>query len=189
MGRQGPADVDRPFLALSVGISADDVVSVMLDIEGDLPERLFDDSAPSQATLTAPCNDERLLEAVVRLLSLSPTDPAFMGKHLKREIIFGLITGHQGKRFVWGIVQIQQAGDLYGINSWIKQNYKTTGACSDARPKKTCMRSATPSRGAGAVGSRGIPRAPRARCANDPLAPNARYVRRRSAYWHQIGVV
>ena len=73
VGRQGPADVDRPFLALSVGISADDVVSVMLDIEGDLPERLFDDSAPSQATLTAPCNDERLLEAVVRLLSLSPT--------------------------------------------------------------------------------------------------------------------
>lgn len=60
MGRQGPADVDRPFLALSVGISADDVVSVMLDIEGDLPERLFDDSAPSQATLTAPCNDEPL---------------------------------------------------------------------------------------------------------------------------------
>ena len=77
VGRQGPADVDRPFLALSVGISADDVVSVMLDIEGDLPERLFDDSAPSQATLTAPCNDERLLEAVVRLLSLSPTDPAY----------------------------------------------------------------------------------------------------------------
>ena len=80
-----------------------------------------------------------------------------MGKHLKREIIFGLITGHQGKRFVWGIVQIQQAGDLYGINSWIKQNYKTTGACSGARPKKTCIRSATPSRGAGAVGSRGDP--------------------------------
>lgn len=157
VGRQGPADVDRPFLALSVGISADDVVSVMLDIEGDLPERLFDDSAPSQATLTAPCNDERLLEAVVRLLSLSPTDPAFMGKHLKREIIFGLITGHQGKRFVWGIVQIQQAGDLYGINSWIKQNYKTTGACSGARPKKTCRRSATPSRGAGAVGVQGDP--------------------------------
>ena len=53
-----PADVDRPFLALSVGISVDDVVSGMLDIEGDLPERLFDDSTPSQATLTAPCSDE-----------------------------------------------------------------------------------------------------------------------------------
>ena len=49
---------------------------------------------------------------------------SFMGKHLKREIVFDLITGLYGKQFMQHIINIQQAGDIYYINNWIKRNYK-----------------------------------------------------------------
>lgn len=110
-----------PFLALSVEFSIDDVIAVMLDIDGDLPEKLFDEEITENAIS---CEDNKLLEIVYRLLNMTPMELSFMGKHLKREFIFDLITGLHGKQFMENIVNIQQAGDIYYINNWIKQNYK-----------------------------------------------------------------
>lgn len=47
-----------------------------------------------------------------------------MSKHLLREIIFYLIAGSYGRVFIQGVIKLQQAGDIYYINSWIKRNYK-----------------------------------------------------------------
>lgn len=117
-----------PFIALLIEFSVDDVISVMLDIDGDLPEKLFDETA-SAAML--PCTDEKMTEILIRLLNMTPTELSFMGKHLKREIIFNIITGAYGKQFMQHIVNIRQAGDIYYINSWIKQNYKVDFAVED----------------------------------------------------------
>ncbi len=111
----------NPFFALTVEFSIDDVISVMLDIDGDLPEKLFEENISAD---TLPKEDEKLLDIIFRLLTMTETDLSFMGKHLKREIIFNLITGPYGKQFMQNIINIQQAGDIYYINSWIKENYK-----------------------------------------------------------------
>lgn len=117
-----------PFIALLIEFSVDDVISVMLDIDGDLPEKLFDETA---AAAMPPCTDEKMIEILILLLNMTPTELSFMGKHLKREIIFNIITGAYGKQFMQQIVNIQQAGDIYYINSWIKQNYKVDFAVED----------------------------------------------------------
>lgn len=114
---------ESPFIALSMEFRVDDVVAVMLDIDGDFPERLFDDDSP---TNTTPQQSPQLLDAILRLVQMSskPDELSFMMKHLKREIIFDVIVGPHGKQFVQSIVNIQQTGDIYYTNNWIKQNYK-----------------------------------------------------------------
>lgn len=118
---------EGPFAALLIELSADDVISVILDIDGDLPERLFDETASA----ALPHADEKLTELLIRLLHMAPTELSFMGKHLKRELIFDLITGPYGRPFMQHIVNMRQAGDIYYINSWIKQNYKIDFAVED----------------------------------------------------------
>lgn len=117
-----------PFVALRVEFSVDDVISVMLDIDGNLPEVLFGEGS---SAVSPPCTDEKIIDTIIRLFDMTQTELSFMGKHLKREIIFDLITGHYGKQFMQTIVNIQQAGDIYYINSWIKQNYKIDFSVED----------------------------------------------------------
>lgn len=119
---------EQPFIALLVEFSVDDVISVMLDIDGDLPEKLFDEET---ADNVLPHKEEKLPDIIFRLLNMTPAELTFMGKHLKREIIFNLITGLYGKQFMQSIINIQQAGDIYYINSWIKQNYKVNFSVED----------------------------------------------------------
>lgn len=119
---------ENPFVALRVEFSVDDVISVMLDIDGDLPEVLFDEKS---SEVSPPCTDEKIIDTISRLLNMTQTELSFMGKHLKREIIFNLITGHYGRQFMQTIVNIQQAGDIYYINNWIKKNYKVDFSVED----------------------------------------------------------
>ena len=49
-----------------------------------------------------------------------------MGRHIKQEIIYYILSGSCGKQFLQSIVHIQQAGEIYEINSWIKQNYRNS---------------------------------------------------------------
>lgn len=114
-----------PFLALYIEFSIDDIVSVMLDMEANFMEMVFEKEI---STKIQAHDDYKLLDVIQRLLNLNEKqdEMAFMINHLKREIIFNLITGPYGKPFAQNIVKIQQAGDIYYINSWIKQNYKDT---------------------------------------------------------------
>ena len=112
---------ENTFAALLIEFSLDDVISVMLDIDGDLPEKIFDENI-SEPVFS--CTDEKIINIVVRLFSMTSSELSFMGKHLKKELIFDLITGLHGKQFMQNMINIQQAGDIYYINSWIKQNYK-----------------------------------------------------------------
>lgn len=119
---------DDPFVALRIEFSVDDVISVMLDIDGDPPEVLSDEK---ETAVSPPCTDERIMDTLLRLFQMTPVERSFMGKHLKREIIFDLIMGRYGRQFMQAIVHIQQAGDIYDINNWIKQNYKADFSVED----------------------------------------------------------
>ncbi|ANY66199.1 hypothetical protein BBD42_06775 [Paenibacillus sp. BIHB 4019] len=124
------ASQSSPFLALYIEFSVDDIVSVMLDMEADFMGKIFE---KEMASKIQPHDDYKLLDVIMRLLNINekPDEMAFMTKHLKREIILNLITGPYGKTFAQSIVKIQQAGDIYYTNSWIKQHYKDTFTVED----------------------------------------------------------
>lgn len=114
---------DSPFLALSLDFSVEEVVSVLLDIESDLLDRLFEGETLSNDYSKSALEFQAI---IMRLLdkSMQKDKLVFMAKHLKREIIFDLITSCNRKEFMQCFINFQQVGEIYNINSWIKQNYK-----------------------------------------------------------------
>lgn len=116
---------EKDFLALSVEFTLDDVISVILDIDGNLAERIINSELDAE---TMDDFDQKVLDAAFRLVEMlnKPEELAFMGKHLRKEIIFDVLCGTCGKQFMQSVTGIQQAGEIYEINSWIKQNYRGT---------------------------------------------------------------
>lgn len=124
-GQAITASADSEFIAVSIELSSDDVISVMLDMDDQFSQKIFQ-SQLSPKTMAD--FDTNLLESVTKLInSMKQTDSlSFVSKHLKREIIFDLIGGSSGKEFLQSITNLQEAGEIYSINTWIKQNYKGT---------------------------------------------------------------
>ena len=87
------------FLALSIELTLNDVISVLLDIEGGFGEKIaaaeLDDTSMS-------ASDRNVISSVCRLCSMigQPMERAFMEKHLKREIIFYILCGSCGSQFL-----------------------------------------------------------------------------------------
>lgn len=113
------------FLALVIELTLNDVISVLLDIDGDFAEKIA--SAKIDNTAMASC-DHHIISSVFRLFSImnEPTQLSFMGKHIKREIIFYILCGSCGSQFLQSIINIQQAGEIYEVNSWIKENFRNS---------------------------------------------------------------
>lgn len=116
---------ENDFLALSMEFTLDDVISVILDIDGDLAERII--NSELDAGMMADF-DQKVTETAFRLTKMlnKPEQIAFMGKHLRREIIFDVLCGTCGRQFMQSVTGIQQAGEIYEINGWIKENYRGT---------------------------------------------------------------
>lgn len=114
---------EKDFLALSIEFTLDDVISVILDIDGNLAERIMDSELDTD---TKDEFDKKVEDAAFRLVKMlnKPEQLAFMGKHLRKEVIFNVLCGTCGKQFMQSVAGIQQAGEIYEINSWIKENYR-----------------------------------------------------------------
>lgn len=71
-------------------------------------------------------SDNAVIQSVEKMLRLStkPERLSFMSMHLKREILFIVLCGSCGKQFLQSIINIQQAGEIYEVNSWIKKIIK-----------------------------------------------------------------
>lgn len=113
----------KDFLALSVEFTLDEVISIVLDLEGNFAERIINSQISSQTMLNS---DMSVIQASEKLLSAIKNQELlpFMSAHLKREILFNVLCGSCGRQFLQRIINIQQAGEIYEVNSWIKQNYK-----------------------------------------------------------------
>lgn len=111
------------FLALSVEFTLEDVISIVLDLEGDFAERILHSHLQLQTMIRS---DHAVIQSAEKLLLLmtEPERLSFMSEHIKREILFNVLCGSCGKQFLQSIINIQQAGEIYEVNSWIKQNYK-----------------------------------------------------------------
>lgn len=118
------------FLSLAVDITPEEVISVILEIDGDLIERILRSELPNDTLLQA---DEHIIDSAARLLELTDEMDilTFMEKQLRREIIFYALCGSCGKQFIQSIVNVSDAGDIYEANRWIKENYKTAFTVDD----------------------------------------------------------
>lgn len=113
------------FLALSIEFTLNEVISVILDLEGSLAEQIADGKMEDSVMLLA---DERVISAICRLISLlhEPIPTAFLGKQFLREIIYDILCGSCGRQFLQSIINIQKAGEIYEVNSWIKENFRSS---------------------------------------------------------------
>lgn len=115
---------DKTFTAISVEFSFEEVISVILSLDNDLLELILSSDLSDEVMDSA---DKSVVDTVGRLLLLNDRKEqlAFMQGHLKKEIIFHILTGNCGRHFIQSVTSLKDAGEIYEINSWIKENYKT----------------------------------------------------------------
>lgn len=124
------------FLALSLEFTLQDIISVVLDLEGDLPQQIAD-AALEVAVMED--SDRRVISSLSRLLEAlrQPTvQLSFLGSHIRREIIFYILCGSCGSQFLQSAVNIQQAGEIYEINRWIKENFRHSFTVEELAKKR-----------------------------------------------------
>lgn len=111
------------FLALAIEFTLNEVISVLLDLDGDMAERIAAARLGAEESAFA---DGQVISSVYRLFTAmgNPLGPSFIGKHIKREIIFFILSGSSGSQFLKSVINIRQAGEIYEINSWIKENFR-----------------------------------------------------------------
>lgn len=122
-GRVLTRSVQGDFLAMSVELPPSEVISVVLELDGDLSGQIargeLDDG-------TADAADRAALEDLARLTAVldDPVGRTFLGRQLRRELIFHLLCGTSGSQFLRSVIQIPSSDEIYEINSWIKEHYR-----------------------------------------------------------------
>lgn len=114
---------ERDLLALSVEFTVDEVFSVLLSFDGNLARQIANDALSSAFSKRADDNVAACLERLTSLLD-DPLSLEFITNHIKREIIFNVLCGSCGNRFLQSIIGTNLYGEIYDINTWIKNNFK-----------------------------------------------------------------
>ena len=111
------------FIALAIELTLNEVISILLDLDGNFVEKIVKGQIDNETMTTS---DNNVISSICRLFWImkEPVQLVFMGNHIKREIIFFILSGSYGSQFLQSIINIQQAGEIYEINSWIKENFR-----------------------------------------------------------------
>ena len=123
------------FLALAIELTLNDVISVLLDIDGDFAEKI---AAAKLDDGTMTSSDTLVISSIARLFPImkEPVYRAYMEKHIKKEIVFYILCGSCGSQFLQSVINIQQAGEIYEINSWIKENFRHSFTVEELAEKR-----------------------------------------------------
>ena len=113
----------QDFLAISIELTVNDVITTVLNLDNDLTEKIMNEDLESQKMAMS---DEAVIESVYKLFSgIHRAIPSeFMRQNILREIIYDILCGSCGKQFIQSIVNIRQADEIYEANSWIKENFR-----------------------------------------------------------------
>lgn len=125
----------KDVLALSIEFTIHDVISVVLDLEGNLAEQIINSEIGDEDRAAS---DRSVITSMERLISLrnEPLGLAFMAKHILQEIIFYILCGSCGQQFLQSMINIQQAGEIYEVNSWIKRNFRNSFTVEELAEKR-----------------------------------------------------
>lgn len=105
------------FSAIAISFLPDEVISVLLELDNKLLNKIFNETATDN-------NLVKILNNLEELLNIESN--SFLSGHFKKEIIFYLLTSMYGKIFIQNIFNFKNVGIIYEVNSWIKENYKTS---------------------------------------------------------------
>ena len=113
----------QDFLALSMALPVHDVITVVLDLDHDLTEKILSETLEEDQMAAA---DREVIRAVSRFfLGEGEGVPStFLWKNILQEVIYHILCGSCGKQFLQSIVNIGQAEEIYEANSWIKENFR-----------------------------------------------------------------
>lgn len=113
----------QDFLALALEFTVNDVIASVLEIDNDLIEKVTGEKLTEQEMLLS---DHALIQSAYRLWSIKnqALPSVFIQKNIMREIIYHVLCGSCGKQFLQSVANIGQVDEIYGANSWIKENFR-----------------------------------------------------------------
>ncbi|MDO4175625.1 MAG: helix-turn-helix domain-containing protein [Eubacteriales bacterium] len=113
----------QDFLALSIELTVNDVITTVLSLDNALTEKIMNEQLEKS---TMAVSDEAVIESVYRLFSgIHRAIPSeFIQKNILREIIYYILCSSCGKQWIQSIVNIGQVDEIYEANSWIKENFR-----------------------------------------------------------------
>lgn len=113
----------QDFLALSAEFTANDVITAVLALDGDLTERIAAGALEEEEMSAA---DGAVVQAVCRLFSAMTQRmrSEFLRRNVMQEVIYYLLCGSCGRQLLQSMAAVGQAGEIYEANSWIKENFR-----------------------------------------------------------------
>lgn len=113
------------FLSLALELKSNDVIAAVLDLDNALTEKIMKETLTEQEMVLA---DRAVAESVYRLLVTMqrPLASDYIRRNIMREIIYYVLCGSCGKQFLQAITNIQNIGEIYEANSWIKENFRSS---------------------------------------------------------------
>lgn len=102
---------NNDFLALSIEFTVDEVFSVLISFGGNLAQQITNNTLSAAFKEQA---DKNITDCLVRLTALLNHNQAleFMAAHIKRELLFNVLYGTSGNRFLQSIIGTNQNGEI-----------------------------------------------------------------------------
>lgn len=113
----------QDFISASVDFSANDVLSVIIELDDNLCNEIFDDKLSEEFKSKQDKYVISCLERMVNALD-EPLSMLFLCEQIRKEMIFHILCGSCGKAFIQSITNMRTVSEIYEANSWIKQNYR-----------------------------------------------------------------
>lgn len=115
----------QDFLALTVELTPNDVITEVLELDSGLTERIMGEKLKEEEMSVS---DREVLHSIYRLFSVmhQSLPSEFIRKNIMREVIYYTLCGTCGKQFLQSIVNVGRADEIYQANSWIKENFRNS---------------------------------------------------------------
>lgn len=122
------------FLAVSVELTVNDIITTILNLDNDLTEKIMNGKLENSVMSMS---DRQVIISACRLFSgINKALPSeFIRKNIIHEMIYFILCGSCGKQFIQSIVNVCQADEIYEANSWIKENFRSSFEVEDLAEK------------------------------------------------------
>lgn len=116
---------NNDILALTIEFTVTEIISVILDLDDELINKIIKEELSDEVMEKS---DNRVIMTIDKLISLVNDKDIlkYMEKHLRKEIIFYILCGSQGKKLIQSITNLSSLDDIYEVNNYIKNNYKSS---------------------------------------------------------------
>ena len=113
------------LLLRSISFTAHDVISVVLDLEEPLLEKITSGTMGEEDMVQA---DRGVFRAVSSLLAAreQPVWSEFLRKNRMWEVLYWALCGSSGRQLLQSVADIGPTEEIYAANSWIKEHFRSS---------------------------------------------------------------